>query len=212
MKWEPLGCPSLYWCIYIYIYIYIYCDSTKQYVCGWRTHTHTHTHIYIYIYILKIGMIFKEFANGPGDLGSIVGQVLPKIKNALLNSQHYKLRIKGKVEWSRERSSALVTPWCSSNQKWSFPITLYYDRLYIYIYIFAVLSIYFQTFSVWALLLIVHAWNSSPLWSNLLQLQCTCCTVPTTSGTLNGSPLVWACQWPSSQPLSSPQLSHNDSL
>ena len=26
------------------------------------------------------------------------------------------------------------------------------------------------------------------------------------------SPLVWACQWPSSQPLSSTQLSHNDSL
>ena len=26
------------------------------------------------------------------------------------------------------------------------------------------------------------------------------------------SPLVWACQWPSSQPRSSPQLSHNDSL
>ena len=26
------------------------------------------------------------------------------------------------------------------------------------------------------------------------------------------SPLVWACQWPSSQPLSSPQLSHNDSV
>ena len=32
------------------------------------------------------------------------------------------------------------------------------------------------------------------------------------SGTSHGSPLVWACQWPSSQPLSSPQLSHNDSL
>ena len=28
----------------------------------------------------------------------------------------------------------------------------------------------------------------------------------------HGSPLVWACQWPSLQPLSSPQLSHNDSL
>ena len=26
------------------------------------------------------------------------------------------------------------------------------------------------------------------------------------------SPLVWACQWPASQPLSSSQLSHNDSL
>ena len=35
---------------------------------------------------------------------------------------------------------------------------------------------------------------------------------PTTSGRLHGSPLVWACQWPSSEPLSSPQLSHNDSL
>ena len=28
----------------------------------------------------------------------------------------------------------------------------------------------------------------------------------------NGSRLVWVCQWPSSQPLSSLQLSHNDSL
>ena len=67
-------------------------------------------------------------------------------------------------------------------------------------------------FFVWPLLLIVHTWNSSPLRSNLLRLQCTCCTVPTTSGRPYGSSLVWACQWPSSQPLSSPQLSHNDSL
>ena len=63
---------------------------------------------------------------------------------------------------------------------------------------------------VWTLLLIVNTWNSSPLRSNLLRLQCTCSTVPTTSGRLHGSPLVWACQWSSSQPLSS-QLSHNDS-
>ena len=33
-----------------------------------------------------------------------------------------------------------------------------------------------------------------------------------TSGRPHGSPLVWACQSPSLQPLSSPQLSHNDSL
>ena len=58
----------------------------------------------------------------------------------------------------------------------------------------------------------VHTWNSSPLQSNLLRLQCTCFTVPTTSGRPHGSLLVWACQWPSSQPLSSPQLSHNDNL
>ena len=83
--------------------------------------------------------------------------------------------------------------------------------IYIYIYIYTVHMISFQTFfSYGRILLIVHAWNTSPLRSNLLQLQCTCCTVPTTSGRPHGSPLV--CQWPSSQPLSSPQLSHNDSL
>ena len=73
-------------------------------------------------------------------------------------------------------------------------------------------TISFQTFFVWALLLLVHTWNSSPLRNNLLQLQCTCCSVPITSGRPHRSLLVWACQWPSSQPLSSPQLSHNDSL
>ena len=60
--------------------------------------------------------------------------------------------------------------------------------------------------------MIVHTWNCSLLRSNLLRLQYTCCIVPTTSGTPHWSPLVCACQWPSSQPLSSPQLSHNDSL
>ena len=71
--------------------------------------------------------------------------------------------------------------------------------------LYEVHTISFQTF--------VHTWNSSPLRSNLLQLQCTYFTVPTTSGRPHGSYLVWARQWPSSQPLSSPQLmSHNDSL
>ena len=95
-----------------------------------------------------------------------------------------------------------------------------YIYIYIYICIYTYISIYaydvhtisFQTFFVWALLLIVHTWNSSPLRSNFLRLQCTCCTVPTNYAKPHGRPLVWACQWPSSQPLSSPQLSHNDSL
>ena len=52
------------------------------------------------------------FANGPEEPGSIPGQVIPKtlkivLISALLNTQQYKVRIKGKVEQSRKRSSAL---------------------------------------------------------------------------------------------------------
>ena len=47
------------------------------------------------------------FTNGLGDWGSIPGRVIPKTQKmvldaALLNTQHYKVRIKGKVEQSRE--------------------------------------------------------------------------------------------------------------
>ena len=54
----------------------------------------------------------RVFANGPGDRGSILGRVIPKTKKmvldaALLNTHHYKVRIKGKAEKSREWSSAL---------------------------------------------------------------------------------------------------------
>ena len=73
-------------------------------------------------------------------------------------------------------------------------------------------TISFQTFFVCALLLILLTWNSSPLRSNLQQLQCICWTFPKTSERPYGSPLEWACQWLSSHPLSSSQLSHNDSL
>ena len=52
------------------------------------------------------------FANGPVDLASVPGRVIPKTQKmvldaSLLNTQHYKVRIKGKVEQSRERISAL---------------------------------------------------------------------------------------------------------
>ena len=63
-------------------------------------------------YIPDIGMMLKVFANGPRDLGSIPGRVIPKTQQmvfdaALLNTQHYKVGIKGKVEQSRERTSTL---------------------------------------------------------------------------------------------------------
>ena len=58
------------------------------------------------------GLMSRVFTYGPGDQGSIPGHVIPKTQKmvldaTLLNTQHYKLRIKGKVEQSRERSSAL---------------------------------------------------------------------------------------------------------
>ena len=56
--------------------------------------------------------MFSVFANGLGDLGSFPGRAMPKTQKmvldaTLLNTQHYKVRIKGKVEQSRERSSTL---------------------------------------------------------------------------------------------------------
>ena len=54
----------------------------------------------------------RVFANGLGDQSSIPGQVIPKTQKmvldaALFNTQHYKVRIKGKVKQSREQSSTL---------------------------------------------------------------------------------------------------------
>ncbi len=59
-----------------------------------------------------IGLASRVFSNGPGDLCSIPGRVIPKtlkmvLDTSLLNTQRYKVRIKGKMEQSRERSSPL---------------------------------------------------------------------------------------------------------
>ena len=54
----------------------------------------------------------RVFANGLGDWSSNPGRVIPKTQKmvldaALLSTQHYMVRIKGKVEQSRERSSTI---------------------------------------------------------------------------------------------------------
>ena len=61
----------------------------------------------------------RVFANGPGDLGSIPGRVIPKTQKmvldaTLLNIQHYKVGIKGKVEQSRKGVVPSPTPQCGS--------------------------------------------------------------------------------------------------
>ena len=50
-----------------------------------------------------IGQAVRLYANGPGDLDSIPSRVIPKTQKIVLDAflvdtQHYKLRIKDKVE------------------------------------------------------------------------------------------------------------------
>ena len=72
----------------------------------------------------------------PGRPG--FNRVIPKTQKmvldaALLNTQHYKVRIKSKVQQSRERSSTSPTPWCSSYRKERLRVTLDNGRqLYFY--------------------------------------------------------------------------------
>ena len=59
-----------------------------------------------------IGLVGRVLANGPENLGSIPGCVIPKtlkmvFDTSLVNTQQLKVRNRGKVEQSRERSSAL---------------------------------------------------------------------------------------------------------
>ena len=55
----------------------------------------------------------RVFADDLEDQGSVSGSVIPKTQKmvldaALLNTQHYKVKIKSKVEQSKERSSILL--------------------------------------------------------------------------------------------------------
>ena len=93
-----------------------------------------------------LGLAVRVFANGPGDLGSIPGRVIPKTQKmvldvSLLNTQHYRVLIKGKVEQSWEGVAPSPTPWCSSYRKGSLRVTLDYGRqLYFYLLTYAKLN------------------------------------------------------------------------
>ena len=59
-----------------------------------------------------VGLMSRVYSNSPGDHGSIPSRIIPKIQRTvldatLLNTQYYIVSIKGKVEQSREWSSAL---------------------------------------------------------------------------------------------------------
>ena len=71
-----------------------------------------------------IGPVGRVFTNGPGDLGSIPGRVIPKtlkmvLDTSLLNTQQYK--VLSRVKWSNpgKRVAPSPTPQCSSYCKGS---------------------------------------------------------------------------------------------
>ena len=80
--------------------------------------THWRNNMSIYERVLSksknraIGLMSRVFTYGLGDRCSIPGRVIPKtqkmvLDTALLNTQHFKVRIKSKVEQSREWNSTL---------------------------------------------------------------------------------------------------------
>ena len=83
--------------------------------------------ISLYRILYFIGLMSRVFVNGPGDRGSIPGRVIPKTQKmvldfALLNIQHYEVRVK----WGNPGKGvkASPTPRCSSYWKGSFRVTV----------------------------------------------------------------------------------------
>ena len=103
---------------------------------------YTHTRVYIMV---------RVFANGLGDWGSIPGWVIPKIQQkvldaTLLNTKHYELWIKGKVDNPWKGAAPFPTPQCSSYWKGSLQVALDYSHLlYFYLYIYIYIYIYTHT-------------------------------------------------------------------
>ena len=111
-----------------------------------------------YVNLIRlISLVGRVFANGPRELGSIPGRVIPKtlkmvLDTSLLNTQQYKVCIKGKMEQSRERSNPphthTHTPQCRSYLKGSLLVALDYGR-----------QLYFCLLCEFGLVISVHKMN-----------------------------------------------------
>ena len=93
-----------------------------------------------YQLVRLIDPVGRVFVNDPGDLGSIPGRVIPKtlkmvLDTSLLNTQQYKVCIEGKVEQSRERSSAPLHLGVVAIEKRAFwsPSTTVANLLYLWV-------------------------------------------------------------------------------
>ena len=92
-----------------------------------------------------IGLVHREFANGPGDLGSISGRVIPEslkmvLGISLLNTKEYNVRIEGKVEQSKWKELrrplhlgvVAVEKGAFYLLKYSYLILLIWSRLFVF--------------------------------------------------------------------------------
>ena len=88
----------------------------------------------------------RVFASGPGDLGRVIPKTLKMVLDtSLLNTQQYKVRIKGKMDQSRGKSSALpLHLGVVAIEKGAFrsPSTTVPNFTYIYIYIASLINKY----------------------------------------------------------------------
>ena len=84
------------------------------------------------LYVSRYWIMVRVFAIGLGDLRSIQIELYKRLKMvvdpSLLNTQHYKIRIK--VKWSNPGKGVMPypTPWCSSHRKGSPRVTLDYGH------------------------------------------------------------------------------------
>ena len=95
---------------YIYIYKCVFVGLSLN-IFNTNLDLHLFYDRYWALSFTNISLMSGVFANGLGDWGSILGRVIPKTQKmvldaVLLNTQHYMVRIKGKVEQSREWSNA----------------------------------------------------------------------------------------------------------
>ena len=90
-----------------------------------------------YLSIQFVGLVGRVFADGPGDLGSIqISNTLKMVLDAsLLNTQQYKVRMKGKVNQSKKGVAPSLTPRCSSYWKGSLWVAFDYGRQLYFIFI-----------------------------------------------------------------------------
>ena len=85
-------------------------------------------------------LVGRVFANGPGDLGSILGHVIPKTLKWYLIPPYITLsniRYVSRVNWSNPGKGAAPSPttWCSSYWKGSFQVALDYGHQLNYLLI-----------------------------------------------------------------------------